>query len=133
MTTENTCGDTFMNIYSTPYWLLPSEHYFGELRAVEVRGGRNPYRDPKTGRYTNGPKKSKLTKGKKRGKIKSQQFITKSEKNALSSAILTDHPDLPCDGTIKYKCWRGCTYAFIVKGYGEYKIVGKYIIKGRER
>lgn len=37
MTTENTCGDTFMNIYSTPYWLLPSEHFFGELRAVEVR------------------------------------------------------------------------------------------------
>lgn len=26
-----------MNIYSTPYWLLPSEHFFGELRAVEVR------------------------------------------------------------------------------------------------
>lgn len=53
-----------MNIYSTPYWLLPSEHFFGELRAVEVRF--NPHHDEK-GRFCSG---NRLDKSHKSGIIK---------------------------------------------------------------
>ena len=53
-----------MNIYSTPYWLLPSEQYFGELRAVELRF--NPHHDEK-GRFCSG---NGLDKSHKSGIIK---------------------------------------------------------------
>lgn len=100
-------------------------------RHAELR--YNPYRDWKTGKYKSAPAKGMLTKNKKRGKIKSNTVLSKSEKRAVSSAILTDHPNLPCDGTVRSKCWGDNIYAFIVKGHGDYKFVGKYAIKGRTR
>lgn len=49
----------------------------------------NPYRGPKTGRYTNGPRKSSTAKS-KRDKLS----MSNAERRRVSSGILTDHPDL---------------------------------------
>ena len=72
MTTENTCGDTFMNIYSTPYWLLPSEHFFGELRAVEIRGNGKNATFGKGHKFTGSVSKG-IDKSQKSGIMKSSE------------------------------------------------------------
>ena len=64
-----------MNIYSTPYWLLPSEHFFGELRAVELRF--NPYHSPINGRFCS---KDMLDAG---GGTNSSESIDKSQKSGI--------------------------------------------------
>ena len=64
-----------MNIYSTPYWLLPSEHFFGELRAVELRF--NPYHSPINGRFCS---KDMLDAG---GGTNSSESIDKSVESGI--------------------------------------------------
>lgn len=57
-----------MNIYKSPYWLLPSEHFFGELRAVEVRGNGKNATFGKGHKFTGSVSKG-IDKSQKSGKI----------------------------------------------------------------
>ena len=86
----------------------------------------NPYRDKKTGRYTEGPKKSS-TEYTQRDKLK----MSKAEHRKVSSGILTDHPNLK-PGDISDYFYGDYFYRFSVMGPGEYKFSAKIPIVGNE-
>lgn len=64
-----------MNKYTIPAYILPSEHFFGELRAVELRF--NPYHSPINGRFCS---KDMLDAG---GGTNSSESIDKSQKSGI--------------------------------------------------
>ena len=84
----------------------------------------NPYRDPKTGRYTNGPGRAS-TKGGRRGKL----GMSNTERHRVSSGILTDHPNLK-PGDVKGYFYGQYYYRFSVDGPGEYNFHQRIRIEG---
>ena len=58
-----------MNQYTIPAYILPSEHFFGELRAVEVRGNGKNATFGKGHKFTGSVSKG-IDKSQKSGKIK---------------------------------------------------------------
>ena len=86
----------------------------------------NPYRDPRTGRYTNGPGK-RSTMGSKRGTL----GMSKAERRRVSSGILTDHPNLQPGERSDYFFDRHY-YQFIVSGPGSYRFTARIPIVGNE-
>lgn len=89
----------------------------------------NPYRDPKTGRYTNGPKKSSTAKAKK---SRIEQKIGKKEVARLSHQIFTDFPDLKPGPEIYNYMNRNHFYQFRVNGSGSYSFVRKIPLEGNQ-
>lgn len=89
----------------------------------------NPYRDPKTGRYTNGPKKSSTAKGKK---SRIEQKIGKKEVARLSHQIFTDFPDLKPGPEIYNYMNRNHFYQFRVNGSGSYSFIRKIPLEGNQ-
>ena len=86
----------------------------------------NPYRDPKTGRYTNGPGRAS-TKGGRRGKL----GMSNTERHRVSSGILTDHPNLRPGDRADY-FFDKHYYQFTVKGPGDYQFTERIRIVGNE-
>ena len=89
----------------------------------------NPYRDSKTGRYTNGPKKSSTAKAKK---SRIEQKIGKKEVARLSHQIFTDFPDLKPGPEIYNYMNRNHFYQFRVNGSGSYSFVRKIPLEGNQ-
>lgn len=89
----------------------------------------NPYRDPKTGRYTSGPKKNSTVKG-KRGRI--GQTIGKKEAARLSHQIFTDFPNLRPGPEIYNYMNRNHFYQFRVNGSGSYSFIQKIPLEGNQ-
>lgn len=87
----------------------------------------NPYRDPKTGRYTNGPGKAS-TAGGKRGTLS----MSSAERRRVSSGILTDHPNLQ-PGEISDYFFDQHYYRFVVNGPGSYRFTMRIPIVGNEK
>lgn len=86
----------------------------------------NPYRDSKTGRYTNGPGKTS-TAGGKRDTLN----MSKAERHRVSSGILTDYPDLKQGDKADYFFDR-YYYQFTVSGPGSYHFTIRIPIVGNE-
>lgn len=86
----------------------------------------NPYRDPKTGRYTNGPGGAS-TKGGSRGKL----VMSNTERHRVSSGILTDHPNLK-PGDVRGYFYGQYYYRFSVDGPGEYNFHQRIRIEGNK-
>lgn len=87
----------------------------------------NPYRDLKTGQYTNGPKKSWTGKGKK---SRIEQKIGRKEAARLSHQIFTDFPDLEAGPEIYNYMNRNHFYQFRVNGPGSYSFIRKIPLEG---
>jgi len=76
--------------------------------------------------------KKRLTRRNGNGKIKAEK-ISNYEKEIVSSAIATNHPDLKADGTINIFHYGNYSYAFKVKSKCVYEFKGRVKIKGRVR
>lgn len=87
----------------------------------------NPYRDPRTGRYTNGPGNSS-TAGGKHGTL----GMSKAERRRVSSGILTDHPYLQPGDRADY-FFDQHYYRFVVNGPGSYRFTMRIPIVGNEK
>ena len=87
----------------------------------------NPYRDPKTGRYTNGPGKTS-TVGNKRDTL----GMSKAERRRVSSGILTDYPNLRPGDRADY-FFDKHYYRFVVNGPGSYRFTMRVPIIGNEK
>lgn len=86
----------------------------------------NPYRDPSTGRYTNGPGKNS-TAGTRRGTL----GMSKAERRRVSSGILTDHPNLQSGEKSDY-FFGQYYYQFTVNSPGSYRFTARMPIVGNE-
>lgn len=89
----------------------------------------NPYRDLKTGRYTNGPKKNSTAKGKK---SRIEKKIGKKEATRLSHQIFTDFPNLKPGPEIYNYANRNHFYQFRVDSSGSYSFIRKIPLEGNQ-
>lgn len=107
---------------------------FGEENPVPFKGAAqdavvmdyNPYRDPETGRYTNGPGKISTASGKR-----DTLNMSKTERRRVSSGILTDYPNLKQGDKADY-FFGNYYYRFTVKGPGDYNFTERIRIIGNE-
>lgn len=106
-----------MNIYATSYWKLPSEHFFGELRAVELRF--NPHHDEK-GRFCSG---NGLTNGGKSGKINLEiDTLTPCLINAKTGEIIQTSIEQIHPNKSDFKDWEFDWSKPESKGYSVYAL-----------